>query len=143
MLPEHRPGLSALLAALDTFGANLAAWPDAALADEARRRLLTDAAFREQHAAATAMATLLDGLAARTDTAVRTSGAERRVAAAVVGRLPPVRQGWRLRWAAAAIGVAGALGSLAEIVVLGPGSAAGLEIVVLEPLLLGPSGLVQ
>ncbi len=134
---DMRRGPSGLVDALDRFGPEIADWPDAELAAEARRRLLTDPVFRDRHAAASAMAALLGTLAVQGDDAVRISQASRRVAAGVSARLPPVRPWWKLRWAAAAIGVAGALGSLAEIVLLGPASVAGLEILVLEPFMAG------
>src|SRR5690606_11756565 len=128
---------SSLFDAVDRYGPDIAAWPDGELAAEARRRLLTDADFRDQLGQASALGSLLGGLSAEDHETIRITQAARRVTDAVAAKMPPVRPWWKLRWAAAAIGVAGALGSLAEIVLLGPASVASLEILVLEPFMAG------
>ncbi len=133
---------AAVFDALDRHGAEIAAWPDPALAAEARRRLISDLAFRERHGEVVALEQRLSLLVGATERVVRNSGAQQRIAARVMAQTRPARRG-QVRWAAAAIGLAASLGSLAQMTVLGSGAASSLEIFVLEPLLIGAGGGIQ
>ncbi len=137
---------NAVFDALDRHGSDIALWPDAAAAAEARRRLISDPAFRARYEDVIALETRLSALVGETERVVRASGAEQRVASRVMARTrpaPPLFGRGRVGWAAAAIGIAASLGSLAQITVLGPGAATSLEIVVLEPLFVGAASGAQ
>ena len=130
--------------ALDRYGADLSAWPDPALAGEARRRVLADRAFRGSFEAAAALDAGLAALRDEIDAGVAATGAVSRVEAAVLAAIPRQRDGGR-RWAlvAAAVVVAAALGALADLTILAPIGSQSYEVVVLDPLFLDPAGTLS
>ena len=132
-----------LVAAIDRHGANLAGWRDGRLAQEVREAALAD---RRLRAYLDGAAALDDGLRAARDAIdaeIDSSGAVDRVSAAVLARLP--RRRHRARWiaAAAAIILAAGLGSVVDLKLVGPNEQARVDVVVLDPLVFGPTEIEQ
>ncbi|MCB1499293.1 MAG: hypothetical protein KDK07_05810 [Bauldia sp.] len=126
--------------ALDRHGADLAAWPEPALAAKAREAALADRSFR---ARLERQADLEAGLAAlrdMTDGEIAGSGAVARVERAVLGATPRWLDARRWALIAAALVVAAALGALADLTILAPAGEPSFEVVVLDPLVFGPTG---
>jgi hypothetical protein len=124
-----------LLDAIDRFGADLAAWPDAELARAARM-----AAADGEIGAALQVARDLDGALERAradvDAEVAAAGSAETVKAWVLeatGQVPRRR----LRWAAiaAALVLAAALGGLYELSLPQRQGGAAVEVVVLDPII--------
>lgn len=135
-----------ILEALDRHGADLSAWPDPALAGEARRRALSDRGFRARLDEAAALEAGLAALRGELDAELSGSGVGARVEAAVLAALPRRREsGAGRRWAlvAAAVLVAAALGALADVTLLAPIGSQSYEVVVLDPLFLDPAGTLS
>jgi hypothetical protein len=74
------------------------------------------------------------------DAGIAASGASARVEQAVLAAIP--RRNNARRWAmvAAAVIVAAALGAIADVTILAPAGSEPIEVVILDPLLLGPAG---
>lgn len=121
--------LAEMTDAIDRYGANLAAWPDRAVAQAVRRALLAEPAVRDHYAGAVALARGIDALRSRVDAAVLSSGSLERLAR-LADRLP-VRQRRRIgRLAAAALLGAVAIGS--ALGVLAPPVDRSYEVVGLD-----------
>ncbi len=86
----------------------------------------------------------LAGAAAALDREIATSGAVGRVVGNVLSRTT-ARSPRRVAWLAiaAALLVAAGLGSLADLALVGPRATPNQEVVVLDPLVFGPTGLGQ
>ena len=136
MARDHRE----LSEAIDRYGADLAAWSDQSLANDVRRAALADRAFRARLDWASALDDGLALLRETMDAEVAASGAATRVEAAVLAAVP--RRSNARRWAmvAAAVVVAAALGSLADVTILSPAGSEPMEVVILDPLVFGPGG---
>ena len=128
--------------ALDRYGSDLAAWPDATLAADARRWAMADRRFRARLDGARALDAGL--LALRDEIDGELAATSDRVAAAVLAAVPRQRVSGR-RWAmvAAAVLVAAALGALADLTILAPVGSQSFEVVVLDPLFLDPAGTLS
>jgi hypothetical protein len=126
--------------ALDRYGADLAAWPDADLAGEARSAALADRGFRARLERQADLETGLARLRGATDAEIAASGATARVQRAVLAAAP--RRPDARRWAmiAAALVAAAALGAVADLTIFAPAGGAPFEVVILDPLVFGPTG---
>ncbi len=129
-----------LLEAIDRYGSDLAAWPDQALANDARHAGLADRAFRARLDAAASLDAGLAFVRNAMDAEIAASGAPLRVREAVLGAVP--RRSYARRWAlvAAAVVVAAGLGALADVTILAPAGSQPMEVVILDPLVFGPAG---
>jgi hypothetical protein len=124
--------------AIDRFGSDFRTWPDRQLAARAREAVLADRDLRAYREAAAGLSRLLAGERRRLDAAIAGSGAAARVGAAVLAGLPPRRTaGWSIAWIAATLLLAAGLGSIVDFRFA---SETPTQVVVLEPLLLGPPG---
>jgi hypothetical protein len=126
--------------AIDRKGSDLDAWPDRALASDARRAILADRGLRAWYDDSVALRESLAGARLALDVEIATSGAAARIEAALMGSLP--RQGPRRnRWiaVAAALVVAAGLGSAYDLVVGSRATDAPINVVVLDPLVFGPA----
>ena len=130
--------------ALDRFGTDLSAWPDPALATAARRLALADRSFRARLDTAVAIDAGLGRVRDALDAEIAETGAEARVRAAVRAAVVPRAAGGR-RWAmvAAAVVVAAVLGALVDVTILAPLGGESFEVVVLDPLVLDPTGVMS
>lgn len=128
-----------LIEALDRHGSDLAAWPDQALANEARRAALADRGFRYRLDEAAALSAGLGSLRVAMDAEIATSGAAQRVEAGVLAALPRRRNGRRWALVAAAVVAAAALGAIVDVTILAPAGSEPIEVVVLDPLVFGPA----
>lgn len=128
-----------LNAAIDRYGANFAAWPDQALANDARRAALADRAFRARLDAAAALDASLVSLGAAMDAEIAASGAAARVEAKVFAALPRRTNGRRWALVAAAVIAAAALGAIVDVTILAPAGSEPIEVVILDPLVFGPA----
>ena len=128
-----------LTEAIDRYGSDLAAWPDQALANAARRAALADRAFRARLDAAASLDAGLASLRETMDAGIAASGAVARVHAGVVAALPPRRNARRWAMVAAAVVVAAALGALTDVAILAPAGSEPIEVVTLDPLVFGPA----
>lgn len=127
-----------LRAAIDRHGADLAHWPDGALAQEVRAALLAHRGLRSYWEGAASLERALAGARDAVDREVAASGAAGRVLRAVAAR-PTAVPRWSPRsWAAAAAAlvVAAGLGSLIDYTVIGSNESA-YETVVIDPLVFG------
>lgn len=126
--------------ALDRYGADLAAWPDADLAGTARRAALADRSFRARLERQSDLEAGLARLRDATDTGIAASGAAARVQRAVLAAVP--RRPDARRWVliAASLVVAAALGAVADLTIFAPAGDSLLEVVILDPLVFGPTG---
>lgn len=129
-----------VLAALDRYGGAIGSWPDAALADQARRAALADPAIRAELDLARALDAGLADVRSALDDEIAASGAVERVHRNVVSRTvapPPAR----LRWmaVAAALVIAAGLGSIVELGRLSSAGGRQVEMVLLDPLVFGPT----
>jgi hypothetical protein len=125
--------------AIDRHGSDLSRWTDGGLASEVRAGMLADRQLRRYLEGAAA---LDDGLARvrdALDREVAASGALARISAAVMTSLPSRRS--RTRWVAVAAGlvIAAGLGSAFDFGFLAPADQAPVEVVVLDPLVFGPT----
>ena len=129
-----------LLEAIDRYGSDLATWPDQSLANDARRTALADRAFRARLDAAASFDAGLGSVRDAMDAEIAASGAALRVREAVLGAVP--RRSYARRWAlvAAAVVVAAGLGALADVTILAPAGSQPMEVVILDPLVFGPTG---
>jgi hypothetical protein len=132
------------IAALDRYGADLAAWPDHADAASARRLALADRRFRAHLDSAIAVEKRLAEVRDAMDREIAATGAAERVRAAVLAAIPRRRLQAR-RWAAvaAAVVVAAALGAVADVAILAPAGSESFEVVVLDPLAFDPTGTLS
>jgi len=130
--------------ALDRLGANLSAWPDPALAAATRRLALADRAFRARLDTAVAIDAGLARVRDALDAEISATGAAARVEAAVLAAVLPRAAGGR-RWAmvAAAVVVAAVLGALVDVTILAPIGGQSFEVVVLDPLVFDPTGVMS
>ena len=128
--------------ALDRYGSDLSAWPDPALAQEARHLALADPSFRARLDDAAMLASGLDALRDALD--VELAGPTRRTADAVLLAVPR-RRGSGRRWAmvAAAVVVAAGLGAAVDLTILAPVGSEPYDVVVLDPLFLDPAATLS
>jgi hypothetical protein len=129
-----------LSAAIDRHGADLARWPDRALAARARAAALADRGFRARLDRQAALERRLGAARAAEDAAIAASGAAGRVAAAVaasVGNLQPRRRR-RFIAAAAAILIAAGIGGIVDSQIVIDTSGGSFDVVSLDPLVFGP-----
>jgi len=126
--------------ALDRYGADLGAWPDADLAGTARRAALAERSFRARLERQTDLEAGLARLRDATDAGIAASGAAARVQRAVLAAVP--RRPDARRWAliAASLVLAAALGAVADLTIFAPAGDSLLEVVILDPLVFGPTG---
>jgi hypothetical protein len=134
---------SELQAAIDRFGADLASWPDQALANEVRAAVLADRGLRAGLDEAAALAADLALARDAIDADIAASGAASRISAAVLGAVS--RRGSARRWVAvaAALVVAAGLGSLVDLSFVAPADEGRVDVVILDPLVFGPTGVEQ
>ena len=132
-----------LAAAIDKHGADLAAWPNSALANEVRRAVLADRRLRAYLEGASALEDGLRAVRDAIDREIEAAGAAERVSAAVLARRP--MRPHRVRWfaAAAAILIAAGIGSVVDLKVVEPSQQAQFDVVVLDPLVFGPTEVEQ
>jgi len=128
-----------LAEALDRYGSDLAAWPDRALAGEGRRAALADREFRVRLDAASSLEAGLASIRDAMDAEIAASGTVGRVEQAVLAAIPRRYNARRWAMVAAAVVVAAALGALADVTILAPAGNEPIEVVILDPLLLGPA----
>jgi hypothetical protein len=74
------------------------------------------------------------------DAEVAASGASARVERNVLAAIPRRYNARRWAMVAAAVIVAAALGAIADVTILAPSGSEPIEVVILDPLLLGPAG---
>ncbi len=128
-----------LAAAIDRYGADLAAWNDQTLANEVRRAALADRGFRVRLDTAAALDAAFTSLRDAMDAEMAASGAVARVEANVLAALPRRINSWRWGVIAASVVVAAALGALADVTILAPAGSEPFEVVTLDPLVFGPA----
>jgi hypothetical protein len=135
MAPDHRE----FGEAIDRHGADLAAWTDRTLANEVRHAVLADRGLRARLEDAAVLDAGLGMLRDAMDREIAASGAAARVGSAALAAVS--RRGLTRRWAAvaAALVVAAGLGSLADVSIVAPADTERYEVVVLDPLVFGPT----
>jgi hypothetical protein len=131
-----------LQGAVDTYGADLARWPDARLAGEARQALLADRAFRAHWESAASLDRALAAARASLDDEIAASGAAERVLRALAGSGGRIGRWSRRSWVAvaAALVLAAGLGSFIDFAVVGSGDGS-YEVVVVDPLVFGTAAV--
>jgi hypothetical protein len=130
-VPDPRRDM--LLDRLYTYGADLARWPDV-IAAEARKAMLADPAFRRAWEAERDVDRALLAEREAIDGDVSRSGAAARIRAHLVGRLVSnPMAGWSWRSIAAAVLLAGMLGSVFDLVLPEP-AAETPDVAMLDPL---------
>jgi hypothetical protein len=129
-----------ILAAIDRYGADIAAWPDRALAFAAREAAVADPEVRRRLELARGLSTGLELARAAVDDEIDRSGAAARVAGRLLASLPGGRLG-RTAWIAiaATLVLAACLGAMVEISRSNTASERALDVVVLDPLVFGPT----
>lgn len=123
-----------LLRLLESYGAQLERWPDAACAAEARRRLMADRPFRTAWQSERGLDRALAGLRAELDEAIARDGTADRVRAGILGRLPRPLEGINWRSLAAAMLLAAFLGGAFQAL-RPPASAEAATPILLDPTL--------
>ncbi len=136
--------VTVIVAAIDRYGADLATWPERDLAKAARLAALADPDVRAWLDEARCLEADLDRARASVDEEIARSGAPERIGAAVRAAAAQ-STALRPRWAAiaATLMIAAGLGAAFELTT---GAAAGnqsLDVVVLDPLVFGPTGFDQ
>lgn len=134
------PRLSAELTdAIDRYGSALQRWPDPALANEVRAGVLADRGLRHYFDSAAALDRGLGKVREALDAEIAASGAVARIGAAIQATLPDRHS--RSRWiaVAAALVIAAGLGSVFDLRFLAPLDERGVDVVVLDPLVFGPT----
>jgi hypothetical protein len=131
-----------LQGAVDTYGADLARWPDARLAGEARQALLADRAFRARWESAASLDRALAAARVSLDDEIAASGAPERVVRAVTANGAGIRRWSPRSWfaVAAALVLAAGLGSFIDFTVVGSGDGS-YEVVVVDPLVFGTAAV--
>jgi hypothetical protein len=129
-----------ILAAIDRYGGHIAAWPDRALASAAREAAVADPEVRRRLDLARGLAAGLDLARAAVDDEIDRSGAAPRVARRVIASLPG-RHLRRNAWLAiaATLVLAAGLGAIVEISRSTAVGDRALDVVVLDPLVFGPT----
>lgn len=125
--------------AIDRYGSALQRWPDPALANEVRAGVLADRDLRRHLDGATALDRGLGRVRDALDTEIAASGAVARIGAAIQASLPTRHS--RSRWiaVAAALVIAAGLGSVFDLRFLAPLEERGVDVVILDPLVFGPT----
>jgi hypothetical protein len=133
------PNRSQMREAIDRHGGDLSRWPDGSLADAVHAALLSDRPLRRYRDEAVAVERRLGAVRLVLDEEILRSGAAERTARAVLARLPARR--WRPSWVAvaAALVIAAGLGSVFDLSFLTPVTDTPMEVVVLDPLVFGPT----
>lgn len=130
--------------ALDRLGADLSAWPDPASAGAARRMALSDRAFRARLDTAMAIDAGLARVRDALDAEIAATGAVARVEAeALAAASPRVASGRRWALVGAAAIAAAVLGAIVDVTLLAPLGSQSFDVVVLDPLVFGPTGTMQ
>ena len=129
-----------LLDAIDRHGPDLARWSDQVLANDVRHAALADRAFRARLDAASWLDAGLASVRDAMDAEIAASGAVLRVRSAVLAAVPRRINARRWRLVAAAVVVAAGLGALADVTILSPAGSQPMEVVILDPLVFGPTG---
>jgi hypothetical protein len=125
--------------AIDRYGSALQRWPDPALANEVRAAVLADRGLRHYLDGAVTLDRRLGGMREALDAEIVASGAVVRIGAALQASLPDRHS--RSRWiaVAAALVFAAGLGSVFDLRFLAPLDERGVDVVVLDPLVFGPT----
>jgi hypothetical protein len=136
--------VSAIVAAIDRYGADLATWPERDLAKAARLAMLADPDVRAWLDDARRLESDLDRARASLDEEIARSGAPERVAAAVQAAAARTST-LRPRWAAiaATLVIAAGLGAAVELTTGAGVSNQSFNVVTLDPLVFGPTGFDQ
>lgn len=130
--------------ALDRLGTDLSAWPDPGLAGAARRMALSDRAFRARLDTAMAIDAGLARVRDALDAEIAATGAVARVeAGALAAASPRVANGRRWAMVGAAAIAAAVLGAIVDVTLLAPLGSQSFDVVVLDPLVFGPTGTMQ
>jgi len=134
---------AAIVAAIDRHGSDLAAWPDRDVARAARIGALNDADVRAWLDDARRLETGLDRARAAIDAEIAGSGGPERIAGAVLAAAARPAGLLRPRWVAiaATLVIAAGLGAVYEFITNGPPDGQSFDMVVLDPLVFGPTGL--
>jgi len=130
--------------AIDRYGADLSDWPDRALARAARVAALADGEVRAWLDESRALTAALATAAVALDRDIEKSGAVGRVADAVLAKIADNPQP-RVRWVAVAatLLLAAGLGGAVQFTLETSVGQAGVDVVVLDPLVFGPAGIDQ
>lgn len=125
--------------AIDRYGSALQRWPDPALANQVRAGVLADRGLRHYLDGAAALDRGLGRVRESIDAEIAASGAVARTGAAIQANLPDRYS--RSRWiaVAAALVIAAGLGSVFDLRFLAPLEERGVDVVVLDPLVFGPT----
>lgn len=136
-MTENQNGETRAAGALETFGGDLARWPDRDLAKHAMEQALSDRQLRAELDAARALDRGLAALRHGLDDEIARSGAATKILQGVLAVAAPNPFG-RWRWAAAVavLVTAAGLGSVADIGFAN--NDAPLQVVVVDPLVFGP-----
>jgi hypothetical protein len=130
-----------LRSALETYGADMARWPDASAAARARRAALADPAFRAAWDEARALDGEIDAHRRALDSEIAAAGTLERVRTGALARLARRSSAVRWRQVAAAMLAAALIGGVAGEMLLKPVETAdAADLVLLDPLAPGPNG---
>ncbi len=132
-----------IVAAIDRYGADLAAWPDRDVAKAARIAALNDPDVRAWLDDTRHLEAGLDRARAAIDAEIAGSGAPERVSEAVLAAAARSATVLRPRWVAiaATLVIAAGLGAVYGITTNSPQDNPSFDMVVLDPLVFGPTGL--
>ncbi len=134
---------AAIVAAIDRYGADLAAWPDRDVAKAARIAALNDPDVRAWLDDTRRLEADLDRARAASTTRSpapgRPSGSPTAVLAAAARPATTLRPRWVA--IAATLVIAAGLGAVYELTTGGPQDSQSFDVVVLDPLVFGPTGL--
>ncbi len=134
---------AAIVAAIDRDGADLAIWPERDVAKAARTAALDDPDVRAWLDDARRLEAGLARARADIDDEIARCGAPERVADAVLAAAARPVARFRPRWVAiaATLVIAAGLGAVYELATSGTPGNRSVDMVVLDPLVFGPTGL--